>query len=62
MLPPNPAELNRKRSLAKTQRRQELTNAHSLRTLRGSYGAVFRFRCQVSGFGCQGTELLNPDT
>jgi len=20
------------------------------------------FRCQVSGFGCQGTEVLNPDT
>jgi len=24
-----------------------------------SLGAV---RCQVSGFGCQGTKVLNPDT
>ncbi len=28
--------------------------------LRGSNRAAYRF--QVSGFGCQGTEVLNPDT
>jgi hypothetical protein len=28
--------------------------------LRGNYGAVYRI--EVSGFRCQGTEVLNPDT